>query len=118
MHRYIVDAKLSVRVKSLIASYKRNVIHVKDLESSTKTKDREINLISIREKRIVITRDHDFLDSFFSSYRPYKLLFISEFYQKEIVILEVLSAHFEEIEDLFASYGLIEIKQGKIISHT
>lgn len=117
-NKYIVDANFSKKIATLLHSHDLDVIHVADLTQGTKTKDREINLISIRENRIVITRDHDFLDSYFSSPRPYKILFISDFYQKESKIIAYLQDHISEINELFESHGLIELKNGEIIKHT
>jgi len=117
-NRYIVDANFSMKVAELLHSHDIDVVHVSSLPKGTKTKDRDINLLSIRENRIVITRDHDFIDSYFSSSRPYKLLFISDFNQKEAQILSYLDMNIMEIDRLFQSFGLIELKEGEIIKHT
>lgn len=50
-------------------------IHTSDLLLGNRTSDKSINEISIQEKRIVITKDSDFLKSFFAKKEPYKLIF-------------------------------------------
>jgi len=117
-HKYLVDANFSRKMADLLHSHDLDVIHVGQLPDGNKTKDRDINLVSIRESRILITRDHDFVYSYFSSPRPYKLLFISAFSQKESVILSALEKHILEINHLFDEFGLIELKNGEIITHT
>jgi len=117
-HKYLVDANFSRKIADFLHSHDLDVIHVSELPLGNKTKDRDINLVSIRESRILITRDHDFVDSYFSSPRPYKLLFISAFTQKESLILDTLEKHITEINRLFDEYGLLELKNGDLIKHT
>jgi predicted nuclease of predicted toxin-antitoxin system len=51
-------------------------IHTKQLEKGNLTKDSFINKLSIKEKRIVITKDTDFYYSYIASREPYKLVLV------------------------------------------
>ena len=52
-------------------------MHTLDFPQANRTTDAELKVISIQEKRVVITKDNDFVDSFLLSKEPYKLLLIS-----------------------------------------
>ncbi|MEC4884839.1 MAG: DUF5615 family PIN-like protein, partial [Scytonema sp. PMC 1070.18] len=52
-------------------------MHTKDLPLKNTTPDAEINALSIKENRIVITKDKDFLDSFLVNKQPFKLLLVT-----------------------------------------
>jgi predicted nuclease of predicted toxin-antitoxin system len=54
-----------------------DTIHTKDLPRRNATPDSEINLLSIQESIILITKDKDFLDSFIIKQQPYKLLILT-----------------------------------------
>lgn len=70
--KFIIDANLPYRLKEVFAEF--DVIHTLDLDKGNLTPDRTINFISEDEKRILITKDVDFLNSFTVSDRPYKLM--------------------------------------------
>ena len=69
--KFLVDAQLPVRLSYLLKSIGQDAIHTKELTLKNATSDTEINTISIREQRIVITKDSDFWDSFYISQEPY-----------------------------------------------
>ena len=58
--KFLVDAQLPVRLSYLLKSMGQDAIHTKELTLKNATPDTEIDTISIREQRIVITKDSDF----------------------------------------------------------
>jgi predicted nuclease of predicted toxin-antitoxin system len=72
--KFLVDAQLPRNVAHMLQSVGYDTIHTKDLPNRNATTDEEINMISIQENRIVISKDSDFLDSFIIRKQPYKLL--------------------------------------------
>ncbi|MEH2053942.1 DUF5615 family PIN-like protein [Nostoc sp.] len=72
--KFLVDAQLPVRLARFLESAGYDTIHTKDLLNKNATSDTEINAVSIRDNRIVITKDSDFLNSFLTIQEPYKLL--------------------------------------------
>jgi predicted nuclease of predicted toxin-antitoxin system len=59
----LVDAHLPLRLARVLQSAGCDTIHTKDLPRRNATPDSEINLLSIQEIRIVITKDSEFLVS-------------------------------------------------------
>lgn len=74
---FLVDAQLPRRLCALLTAAGHDAIHTLDLPNGNRTADAEINAISVGEKRVVITKDSDFVDSFLLSKLPYKLLIVS-----------------------------------------
>jgi predicted nuclease of predicted toxin-antitoxin system len=52
-------------------------IHTLDLPAQNRASDQDINDLSMRDHCIVITKDADFVNSFLTIQKPYKLLLVS-----------------------------------------
>ena len=74
---FLVDAQLPRRLARRLQEAGHDVLHTLDLPAGNRTTDTEINVRSLRESRVVITKDADFVNSFLLVGRPYKLLVIS-----------------------------------------
>ena len=75
--KFIIDAQLPAVLSKYLKGKGFDVIHTDDLPNKEFTTDSEIREISVKENRIVITKDSDFLDSFFVKAIPPKLLLVS-----------------------------------------
>ncbi len=74
---FLVDAHLPRHLALLLREHGYDAIHTLDLTEGNRTTDNRINEISEMQRRVVITKDADFVNSFLISKRPYKLLLIS-----------------------------------------
>jgi predicted nuclease of predicted toxin-antitoxin system len=72
--KFIIDAQLPPSLAVFFAEH--DLTHTKDLYLGNKTTDSDINSISIKEKRILITKDSDFYYSYIASRKPYKLILV------------------------------------------
>lgn len=72
--KFIVDAQLPFALVLFLREKGFDTVHTKELPTGNDTTDAEINSLSIREDRIVISKDGDFYDSFTAKKEPYKLL--------------------------------------------
>lgn len=75
--KFLLDAQLPKDLAKLFTYRGYDAIHTLDLANKNFTKDSEINSISLNEKRVVISKDLDFVDSLLVSDKPYKLIFVS-----------------------------------------
>lgn len=71
--KFIVDAQLPKSLSELLINRGFDSIHTLDLPNRNATSDKEITEIALKEKRIVITKDSDFLQSFLLNSTPEKL---------------------------------------------
>jgi predicted nuclease of predicted toxin-antitoxin system len=75
--KVLVDAHLPRRIVRWFGHAGYDAVHTLDLPKGNRTPDWEINEISEREQRVVVTKDSDFVNSFIVSGKPYKLLLVS-----------------------------------------
>jgi predicted nuclease of predicted toxin-antitoxin system len=61
---FIVDAQLPRRLTYRLRDAGHDALHTLDLPDGNRTSDEEINKLSHRDSRVVITKDTDFVDSF------------------------------------------------------
>ena len=70
------------------------------------------------EKRIVITKDADSVNSFMIARRPYKLLLVSTGNIKNSELESLFFQNIEQVVEAFATHDFIEIDRALIIFHT
>jgi predicted nuclease of predicted toxin-antitoxin system len=115
--KFLVDAQLPVRLALFLQKAGYDAIHTKDLVLKNATSDTEINNISIQEKRIVISKDSDFLDSFLINQIPYKLLLVTTGNITNPELEKLFAKNLSQLLQLFSQYSLIEISKNTIIVH-
>jgi predicted nuclease of predicted toxin-antitoxin system len=95
--KFLLDAQLPPSLKNLFIENGYDCIHTLDLESGNDTTDKMINELSVAEKRIVITKDSDFFDSFIIKKEPYKLIFVKLGNTSKKELIEFFYDRFTEI---------------------
>jgi predicted nuclease of predicted toxin-antitoxin system len=113
--KFLLDAHIPKKL-SLFLSWKgHDSIHTLDLPYKNRTKDSQINQISLDEKRVVISKDLDFIESLLISDKPYKLIYIATGNITNKRLLEIFSQHIEKIVEYTEENRLIEITNEKIV---
>jgi predicted nuclease of predicted toxin-antitoxin system len=116
--KFIVDAQLPVRLSQLLKSMGHDALHTKELALKNATPDTEINTLSIREQRIVITKDSDFWDSFYVSQEPYKLLLITTGNISNKDLESLFVKNLEQLVDLLENNSVVEMSRDTVIVHS
>ena len=109
--KFLIDAQLPLRLSHLLKSMGHDAIHTKELALKNTTPDTEINTISLREQRIVITKDSDFWDSFYVSQEPYKLLLVTTGNISNRELESLFVKNLEQLTRLFEQHSLIEMSK-------
>lgn len=113
----IIDAQLPFKLSLLLKENGHDVIHTDDLRNKEKTSDTEIREIAEREKRIIVTKDTDFLNSFYLQNNPRRLLIVTTGNIKNRQLFELVLKNIERIEELFKEYNLVELSNQEVIGH-
>ena len=113
--KFIVDAQLPRKLSKLLVEKGFDSIHTLDLPNKNSTTDNTINQLSIKDSRIVITKDSDFFNSFFINGTPYKLILISTGNIRNNDLLLLIEKSLELIIELLNTNNVIEISQNQII---
>ena len=116
--KFLVDAHLPLHLAYRLQDAGYDTIHTHDLPLENRTPDGAINQISVDEKRIVIAKAADFVNSFMIARRPYKLLLVSTGNIKNSELEPLFLQNIEQIVEAFATYDFIEIDRTLIIFHT
>jgi len=116
--KFIVDAHIPKKLSLFLKWRGFDSIHTLDLPDKNRTKDSQINQISIDEKRVLISKDLDFIESMLISNKPYKLIFISTGNITNKRLLKIFSKNIEKIVEYLNECRLIEITNENIIVKT
>jgi len=114
--KFIVDAQLPRKLSHFLNSKRYDCIHTLDLPRKNATSDSEINALSIKEKRIVISKDSDFYNSYLTKLEPYKLLQLSTGNITTKELIELFDKNLEMIMEEIAHNFVVEITRNSLIT--
>jgi predicted nuclease of predicted toxin-antitoxin system len=115
--KFIVDAQLPRRLAYRLQDDGHDVIHTLDLPLANRTPDAVIKELSVREERIVVSKDGEFVDSLLLHGEPYKLLLISTGNIKNAELESLFLQNLKDIVAGFAQYDFIEIDRSRLTFH-
>lgn len=118
MTRFLVDAHLPRRLCDILRDAGHDAIHTSELATGNRTTDVEINEVSVRDKRIVITKDADFVQSFVLQGRPYRLLLVSTGNIRNQDLLALFEKRLDAIVELFENTFFVELSREYLIVHS
>ena len=115
--RFLVDAQLPKRISRLLVEAGHDAIHTLDLPLKNRTSDAEVIDIAVRDDRVVVSKDEDFVNSYHLLKRPNKLLQISTGNISNRELIELLTISLPRIVEGFETVGLIELSRTELIIH-
>jgi len=74
--KFVVDAHLPPGLSGVLQAAGHDAVHTRNLPARNRTPDETINELSLREQRVVITKDSDFYHSHLLHGKPWKLLLV------------------------------------------
>ena len=115
--KFIVDAQLPQALSDLLKYRGYDSIHTLELPEKNATSDDVITEIAISQKRIVITKDNDFLESFLLTSKPDKLIIVRTGNIPNSILLKMFDSNLELIKQMITRSNLIEISRTEIAEH-
>ena len=115
--KFIVDAQLPKSLSVFLKQKGFDSIHTLELPNKNKTKDNEIISFAVKENRIVVSKDSDFLDSFLLKSKPHKLILIKTGNITNSELIRIFDNGFEIILEMITRSNLIEIGRNEIVEH-
>ncbi len=115
--KFIVDAQLPRRLSWELKSWGHDSIHTLDLPAANLTSDSAITEIADREKRIVVTKDSDFVDSFLLHGEPARLLLISTGNIPNHELVHLLRTNWSQITSMFGQGDFVELSRDSLTLH-
>ncbi len=115
--KFLVDADLPRRLALQLRAVGHDALYTLDLPHGNRTTDAEINLLSIQEERVVVTRDSDFVNSFILNRQPYKFLLISTGNITNSALETLLMAQLVRVIAALTAQDFVELTGSAIIVH-
>lgn len=114
--KFIVDAQLPRALCLLLSQNGYDCIHTLDLPQRNASTDNEISALSIKEHRIVISKDADFYDRYLVKVEPYKLIYITTGNISTQALLRLFEKNLQLIVDEISRNEVVEITRKSIIT--
>ena len=116
--RFLVDAQLPKRLADFLAFHTGcDCLHTLDLPAANRTQDGSITRLSMEERRVVITKDADFVNSFLLHGQPYKLLLVSTGNISTNELLELFRQFLPQLIKLFGHHSYLELSRTLLVTH-
>ena len=115
--KFLIDAQLPRNVCTWLNELGYDSRHTLDLPLQNKTPDHEILEIANRDNRIVITKDHDFVQSFMILGKP-KLLLVSTGNISNRELELIFRSNFDIILKAFETNGFVELTRQMLVVHS
>lgn len=115
--KFLVDAQLPKRLAVWLTDSGHDAIHTLELPGGNETPDDEICRVAGEEKRIVVTKDDDFVYSFFVQARPDRLLLVSTGNIANNDLLNLFQERLRDILIAFSEYDFVELTSDSILLH-
>ena len=114
---FLVDAQLPRRLVDVLTKAGHNSKHTFVLAGGNRTPDLTLSAIADSEDRVVITKDSDFVDSFWLRKSPNKLLLISTGNISNDELINIFSANLLSIESALTKNRFVELNRTTITIH-
>ena len=114
---FLIDSQLPRRIAVWLRALEHDALHTLDLPAGNRTTDAAILALCSRERRVVVTKDADFVDSFLLRHEPEKLLLISTGNIANAELERLLSPNLPTIVAAFEATDFVELTRTAVIVH-
>ncbi len=116
--KFLIDAQIPRRLSHWLNQKGFDSIHTLDLPHKNKTTDTEISALSIRDQRIVISKDSDFYNRYFLKLEPYKLIYLTTGNISTNDLIDLFEKNVEQIFQEIELYNVVELTKTSVITIT
>ncbi len=114
--KFLVDAQLPKALAYFLCERGLDAIHTLDLPGKNRSNDIEINRVSLKETRILISKDSDFYDRYLAKQEPYKLLYLTTGNISNPDLLELFDKNLLLIIHSLQTASVIEVNRKTVIT--
>jgi len=112
--KFVVDAHLPPGLCALLQAAGHDAIHTSQLTAQNRTPDEILNELSLREQRVVVTKDSDFYHSHLLHGKPWKLLLIRTGNIRTRDLKALFQTHLSAILGALEQNSLVELDRQKV----
>ncbi len=115
--KFLLDAQLPRRLARELAANGHDVVHCLDLPLDNRTPDQELATIAARETRVLVTKDSDFVTSYWLQGMPPKLLLISTGNIDNDALLKLVAANQSLLVTALTQQHFVELSRNAVTIH-
>lgn len=115
--KLLLDAQLPRRLARELTAAGHDVVHVFDLPLGNRTPDAVLIALAVRDARVVVTKDADFVASFLLRRLPPKLLLVSTGNIANDALSALFAANLPVIESALGKNDFVELSRTTIAVH-
>ena len=115
--KLLVDAQPPRRLAHELTRAGHDAVHVFALPLGNRTPDDVLTTVGAQEARIVVTKDADFVASFWLRRLPPKLLLVSTGNISIAELWQLFAANLKALESAFAHHDFVELSRTAITIH-
>ena len=115
--KFLVDAQLPRRLARDLTAGGHDAVHSLDLPLGNRTPDHELVTIARRESRVLVTKDSDFVTSYWLQRMPPKLLLISTGNIDNDALLRLVAANQLALVTALAQHSFVELSRSSLTIH-
>jgi predicted nuclease of predicted toxin-antitoxin system len=112
--RFLIDAHLPPGLRGVFAAAGHDAIHTIDLPERNAARDGVLNEVSMRESRVLVTKDTDFYYSHLLHGRPWKLVLVRTGNLGVKATKLMFEIHLPVIVSMLGNCTMVEIDQQKV----
>jgi predicted nuclease of predicted toxin-antitoxin system len=112
--KFLVDAQLPRALCLLLQSAGHDAIHTSQLSAGNATTDEVINELSLRDQRVVVTKDTDFYHSHLTQGKPWKLLLIRTGNIRTAQLKRLLQDHLPRVMEGLRDNSIVELHRDTV----
>lgn len=116
--KFLIDAQLPYRLRHWLEASDFDAVHTADLPEQNLTSDLFIADFADNEKRVVISKDSDFLKLRILQGKPQRLLMITTGNIVNKELLDLFERNFSIVMKLFDSFDVVEMNNNFVIGHS
>jgi len=112
--KFVVDAHLPPALCALLQAAGHDAVHTSSLSAQNRTPDEILNELSLREQRVVVTKDCDFYYSHLLRGKPWKLLLVCTGNIRSRDLKALFQIHLPTIAAALEQYSLVELDRQQV----
>ena len=115
--KLLIDAQLPHRLVREFVAVGIDAVHPRDLPQGNRTPDDELSALALRENRVVVTKDADFVATFWLRREPRKLLLISTGNITNDALWSLFAANLPALKTALAEHNFVELSRTTLTIH-
>jgi len=112
--KFLVDAHLPPGLCGLLRAAGHDAVHTRELPTQNRTTDQVINDLSLKQQRVVISKDTDFYYSHLLQQKPWKLLLVRTGNMSTRDLKRLFEAHLPSIIQSLEANALVELHRQSV----